>query len=74
MLDLRAADEHGPAAVQMTGNPSGVTSGGRLFELDGLRAISILLVLSAHMLHLGSKFLHLNDMSGAMGMSLFFEG
>lgn len=44
----------------------------RLPVLDGLRAISILLVLAAHMLPLGPKFLQLNDTAGAMGMSLFF--
>lgn len=40
--------------------------------LDGLRAISILLVLAAHMLPLGPKPLQLNWAAGAMGMSLFF--
>lgn len=40
--------------------------------LDGLRAISILLVLAAHMLPLGPKILQLNYAAGAMGMSLFF--
>jgi peptidoglycan/LPS O-acetylase OafA/YrhL len=44
----------------------------RLPALDGLRAISILSVLSAHMLPLGPKILHLNETAGAMGMSLFF--
>ena len=44
----------------------------RLPVLDGLRAISILLVLAAHMLPLGPKFLRLNETAGAMGMSLFF--
>jgi peptidoglycan/LPS O-acetylase OafA/YrhL len=37
-----------------------------------LRAISILLVLAAHLLPVGPKFLGLNSASGAMGMSLFF--
>lgn len=41
--------------------------------LDGLRAISILLVLAAHMLPLGPKELQLNHAAGAMGMSLFFS-
>ena len=41
--------------------------------LDGLRAISILLVLAAHMLPLGPKLLRLNETAGAMGMSLFFS-
>jgi peptidoglycan/LPS O-acetylase OafA/YrhL len=45
---------------------------GRLAELDGLRAISILLVLAAHFLPLGPKFLQLNSAAGGMGMSLFF--
>ncbi len=44
----------------------------RVPALDGLRAISILLVLSSHMLPLGPKFLGLNWTAGAMGMSLFF--
>ena len=49
-----------------------VDSGHRLPVLDGLRAISILLVLGAHMLPLGPKVLQLNWTAGAMGMSLFF--
>jgi peptidoglycan/LPS O-acetylase OafA/YrhL len=49
-----------------------VNSTERLPVLDGLRAISILLVLASHMLPLGPKFLKLNDAAGAMGMSLFF--
>src|SRR6266480_107881 len=40
--------------------------------LDGLRAISILLVLACHMLPLGPKSFQLNETAGAMGMSLFF--
>jgi peptidoglycan/LPS O-acetylase OafA/YrhL len=44
----------------------------RLPVLDGLRAISILLVLATHMLPLGPKSLRLNETAGAMGMSLFF--
>src|SRR5262249_1990753 len=44
----------------------------RVPALDGLRAISILCVLSAHMLPLGPKFLQLNWTAGAMGMALFF--
>lgn len=44
----------------------------RLNVLDGWRAISILLVLAAHLLPLGPKSLHLNETAGAMGMSLFF--
>jgi peptidoglycan/LPS O-acetylase OafA/YrhL len=41
-------------------------------SLDGLRAISIGLVLAAHLLPLGPKALHLNSTAGPMGMSLFF--
>lgn len=41
-------------------------------ELDGVRAISILLVLAAHMLPVGPSYLQLNAASGLMGMSLFF--
>jgi peptidoglycan/LPS O-acetylase OafA/YrhL len=44
----------------------------RLGALDGLRAISILLVLSTHMLPLGPKAWQLNQTAGSMGMSLFF--
>jgi peptidoglycan/LPS O-acetylase OafA/YrhL len=44
----------------------------RISTLDGLRALSILLVLAAHMLPLGPKVLRGNEMAGAMGMSLFF--
>ena len=45
---------------------------GRLPVLDGLRAISILLVMACHMLPLGPKSFQLNETAGAMGMSLFF--
>jgi peptidoglycan/LPS O-acetylase OafA/YrhL len=44
----------------------------RIPTLDGLRAISILLVLATHLLPLGPKTWNLNSMAGAMGMSLFF--
>ena len=44
----------------------------RLPVLDGLRAISILLVLAGHMLPLGPKILALNYAAAGMGMSLFF--
>ena len=49
-----------------------MNSAGRLPVLDGLRAISILLVLASHMLPLGPKMFGLNYTAGAMGMSLFF--
>jgi peptidoglycan/LPS O-acetylase OafA/YrhL len=44
----------------------------RLEALDGLRAISILLVLATHMLPLGPKSWRLNETTGPMGMCLFF--
>ena len=40
--------------------------------LDGLRAISILLVLACHLLPLGPAVFRFNEAAGAMGMSLFF--
>ncbi len=45
----------------------------RLLELDGLRAISILLVLLGHLIPLGPKPWHLNHAAAVMGMSLFFS-
>jgi peptidoglycan/LPS O-acetylase OafA/YrhL len=45
---------------------------GRLVALDGLRALSILLVLAAHLLPLGPKQWQINVAAGSMGMSLFF--
>jgi peptidoglycan/LPS O-acetylase OafA/YrhL len=51
---------------------SGTVSDHKLPVLDGLRATSILLVLACHLLPLGPKALRLNEMAGAMGMSLFF--
>jgi peptidoglycan/LPS O-acetylase OafA/YrhL len=44
----------------------------RLRVLDGLRAISILAVLAAHMLPLGPKSWRLNTTAALAGMSLFF--
>src|ERR1700722_11123580 len=49
-----------------------MNSSERLPVLDGLRAISIVLVLATHMLPVGPKVLRLNETTGAMGMSLFF--
>jgi peptidoglycan/LPS O-acetylase OafA/YrhL len=45
---------------------------GRLFVLDGWRAISILLVLATHMLPVGPKSWQMNVTAGEIGMSLFF--
>lgn len=44
----------------------------RVTQLDGWRGISILLVLSAHLLPLGPSALQLNFAAGLAGMSLFF--
>jgi peptidoglycan/LPS O-acetylase OafA/YrhL len=44
----------------------------RLPVLDGWRGISILLVMSGHMLPLGPKWLMLNAMVAASGLSIFF--
>ena len=43
-----------------------------LAVLDGWRGISILLVLATHLLPLGPKSWRLNEMTGPMGMALFF--
>jgi peptidoglycan/LPS O-acetylase OafA/YrhL len=56
----------------MTSPAQGSRASGRFEVLDGFRAISILLVLGTHMLPLGPKVLQLNEMSGFMGMALFF--
>jgi peptidoglycan/LPS O-acetylase OafA/YrhL len=44
----------------------------RLLLLDGVRALSILFVLAAHMLPLGPKHWQLNKSAGMLGMALFF--
>ena len=53
-----------------------LTSSGRIPQLDGVRALSILLVLGAHLLPLklpgGNKYFEFNSTAGLMGMSLFF--
>lgn len=43
-----------------------------LAVLDGWRAISICLVLATHLLPLGPKSWRINEMTGPMGMALFF--
>lgn len=47
-------------------------TGERFAMLDGWRGISILLVLSAHLLPLGPKPWHLNVGAGLLGMAFFF--
>jgi peptidoglycan/LPS O-acetylase OafA/YrhL len=49
-----------------------MTGASRIPVLDGWRGISILCVLAGHMLPLGPKFLELNEVVAATGMSLFF--
>ncbi len=51
---------------------SSQTSSRRFAVLDGWRALSILLVMSAHMLPLGPKFLQLNGVAASLGMAMFF--
>jgi peptidoglycan/LPS O-acetylase OafA/YrhL len=61
------------AKAKTTANESVSDAGDdRLPALDGLRAMSILLVLATHLLPLGPKVWKLNAAAGAMGMSLFF--
>lgn len=64
----------GPASSERRAKsgPDPDVAGGRLFVLDGWRAISILLVLATHLLPVGPKAWQLNLATGAMGMSLFF--
>lgn len=49
-----------------------MTNASRIPLLDGWRAISILLVLAAHLLPLGPAVLQLNHLAGAAGMAIFF--
>jgi len=44
----------------------------RIPVLDGWRAMSILLVLGAHLVPLGPHWMQFNDTAGAAGMALFF--
>ena len=68
MTDERAIDAD---ALRRSSGPQPRQSK-RIPILDGWRAISILLVLGAHLLPLGPKLLQLNNTAGAMGMALFF--
>jgi peptidoglycan/LPS O-acetylase OafA/YrhL len=64
-----------PSTERPAPSPSGTfasKSNKRIPVLDGWRATSILLVLGAHLLPLGPKWMQLNFTAGAMGMALFF--
>lgn len=50
----------------------GVRSASRFAMLDGWRALSIMLVLAAHLLPLGPSSFQLNEAAASMGMALFF--
>ena len=41
-------------------------------NLDGWRGISILLVLATHTMPIGPDIWHINDMTGSLGMAIFF--
>ena len=56
----------------MTALSSSHGAGGHIAALDGVRAASIILVVLTHTAPLGPKALRLNEMTGLMGMSLFF--
>lgn len=43
-----------------------------IYELDGVRALSIIAVLSAHLLPLGPSWMELNHSTALLGMSMFF--
>jgi peptidoglycan/LPS O-acetylase OafA/YrhL len=60
----------GPTGPAVELAPSAATK--RIPVLDGWRAMSILLVLGAHLVPLGPSWLHFNDTAGAAGMALFF--
>lgn len=65
----------GPTPVQDGPQPNGAAAPGdgqHIAVLDGVRAMSILLVLAGHLLPLGPKNLQLNALSATGGMSLFF--
>jgi len=73
------AEHAPPSAPAAQANPAGTTAvvkgtarSRRIPVLDGWRAVSIMLVLSAHLLPLGPHRLELNWVAGAAGMALFF--
>lgn len=72
MRDERAMDSDAVEVLAVSSVPVAPKPSTRIPILDGWRATSILLVLGAHLLPLGPKVLALNELSGAMGMALFF--
>lgn len=69
---LPGAAEPAALIVSVADQPPVSRAAHRFAMLDGWRALSILLVLSAHLLPLGPKSLKLNDAVAPMGMALFF--
>lgn len=65
------ADASAAKVAEFTGT-SQTRSAHRFAMLDGWRALSILLVLGAHLLPMGPKSLQMNEAVAAMGMALFF--
>jgi peptidoglycan/LPS O-acetylase OafA/YrhL len=61
-----------PLTLMSSNRPNNERSAQRFVMLDGWRALSIILVLAAHLLPLGPKSLRLNEAVAAMGMALFF--
>jgi len=64
--------EPGSATAGVPDQASSPRTAHRFAMLDGWRAMSITLVLAAHLLPLGPKSLHLNEAVAPMGMALFF--
>jgi peptidoglycan/LPS O-acetylase OafA/YrhL len=62
--------QRAPTGPALTAPPRSKTQ--RIPILDGWRAISILLVLGAHLVPLGPHWMALNETAGAAGMALFF--
>ncbi|WP_404711199.1 acyltransferase family protein [Sphingomonas sp. MMS24-J13] len=72
MISSEGSEAHPSQPV--SGDPTAAVGhrGKRLPMLDGWRAISILLVLAAHMLPLGPSRWRLNEAAGILGMAVFF--
>ncbi len=75
MDEIRSPSPTG-AVSHAQGSPNGsgatVSHPHRLEVLDGVRAVSILLVLACHLFPVGPKSWLLNTCAGLMGMALFF--